>query len=157
MRIVVISDSHRRKGVIDDILSAQPQAKHVFFLGDNVSDIEDYEFIYPDKKFHIVSGNCDGFSLYPTVGMEIVEGKKILFTHGHTFSVKYSAEKLLDAAKKSGCEIALYGHTHVSKIVYDDGVYLVNPGSVSKPREGKASYAVIDITDKGIMPIIVEI
>ena len=92
MRIVVISDSHRRKGVIDDILSAQPQAKHVFFLGDNVSDIEDYEFIYPDKKFHIVSGNCDGFSLYPVVAMEIVEGKKILFTHGHTFSVKYSIE-----------------------------------------------------------------
>ena len=33
-----------------------------------------------------------------------------------------------------------------------DGIYLVNPGSV---RQG--SYAVIDITDSGIMPVLMKI
>ena len=53
--------------------------------------------------------------------------------------------------------IALCGHTHIPDILYENGIYLVNPGSCSKPRSSKPTYAVIDITDKGIMPVIVEI
>ena len=59
MRIVVISDSHKRTGVIDKILSSQTEAKHIFFLGDNIDDIEDFEYLYPDKIFHSVCGNCE--------------------------------------------------------------------------------------------------
>lgn len=157
MRIVVISDSHKRRGVIDKILSAQPEAEHIFFLGDNVSDIEDYEFIYPDKAFHTVCGNCDFASLLPTVGAEIINGCKILYTHGHNFGVKYGLGELKRTARENNCQIALYGHTHISKILYEDGIYFVNPGSCSSPREGRASYAVIDITDSGVMPIIIEL
>ncbi len=157
MRIVVISDSHRNTRAIEKILDSQREAKHIFFLGDNTSDIEDFEFLCPDKIFHTVSGNCDYISSYPCVGVENLCGKKILFTHGHTFSVKYSPERLLETAKANGCHIVLYGHTHISQILYDDGIYLVNPGSCSRPRSGNASYAVIDITEKGIMPIIIEV
>lgn len=157
MRILVISDSHRRTDVIDRILSSQPDAGYVFFLGDNVGDIEDFEFIYPDKKFCVVSGNCDFASPVPTVGVEFVNGKKILYTHGHNFNVKYTTENLKKTARDNNCHIALFGHTHISKILYEDGLYIVNPGSCAKPRESRASYAVIDITDSGIMPIIVEL
>ena len=158
MRITVISDSHRRSGVIDKILSARDDSTHIFFLGDLVSDMDDFELLYPEKKFHIVSGNCDGFSLYPYVGLEILNGVRIMYTHGHTFSVKYGTSRLLEAAKQNNCQIVLYGHTHVSNILYEDGIYIVNPGSVSSPRDSsRASYAVIDITDKGIMPIIIEV
>ncbi len=157
MRIVVISDSHRRTGVIDKILSSQPQAKYVFFLGDNVRDIEDFEFIYPDKKFCVVSGNCDYNSFIPTTGIETVNGVRIFYTHGHTLNVKYTTENLIKSAKQNNCQIALYGHTHISKILYDDGLYIVNPGSVSHSREGGPSYAVIDIMPNGIMPVIIGI
>ncbi len=157
MRIVVISDSHKRTAVIDKILDAQKEAQHVFFLGDNTADIEDFEYIYPEKKFHIVCGNCDYCSFYPVFGFENICGKKILFTHGHTLSVKYGTQRLHELARDRGCDIALFGHTHVSQILYDDGLYLVNPGSCSSPRESKASYAVIDITESGIMPIIIEL
>lgn len=157
MRIVVISDSHKRTNIIDKILSSQTEAKHVFFLGDNVSDIEDFEFIYPDKIFHTVCGNCDFGSVIPSIGVEKVNGKRILYCHGHTQGVKYGTGNLLKTAKENNCDIALFGHTHISRILYEDEVYLVNPGSCSSPREGRASYAVIDITDKGIMPIIIEI
>lgn len=157
MRIVVISDSHRRTGVIDKILSAQPDAAHVFFLGDNASDIEDFEYLYTEKTFHTVCGNCDFASVLPVMGLEVLAGKRILYTHGHTLSVKYGTGRLSQLARQNNCDIALFGHTHISQILYEDGLYLVNPGSCSCAREGRNSYAVIDITQKGIMPIIIEV
>ena len=51
--------------------------------------------------------------------------------------------------------ITLFGHTHIPVTVYEEGVWLVNPGSVSAPRQGKPTYAVIDIEQNGIMPIII--
>ena len=157
MRIVVISDSHRRTGVIDKILSDQSTASHVFFLGDNVSDIEDFEFLYPEKTFHTVCGNCDFYSTVPSVGVEVLEGVRIFYTHGHNYNVKYGTQRLSETAKANCYDIVLYGHTHIAKILYEDGIYIVNPGSCSTPRAGKASYAVIDITKQGIMPIIIEV
>jgi putative phosphoesterase len=126
-------------------------------LGDITDDIEDFTYLYPQKHFHIVSGNCDYFSLYPAVNIEDILGYKIFYTHGHTFNVKSGVEKLKSAALKAGCKIALYGHTHSSQILYEDGLYIVNPGSVSSPRNSRASYAVIDIEENGIMPIIVNL
>ena len=157
MRIVVISDSHRRTHIIDKILSSQPDAKYVFFLGDNLADIEDFEFIYPEKSFFAVSGNCDFASTVPSIGVETLSGKKILYTHGHNFNVKYTIENLKNTAIQNNCDIVLYGHTHISKVLYEDGIYIVNPGSCSSPREGRASYAVIDIQGDGVLPIIIDI
>lgn len=157
MRIVVISDSHKRSDVVEKILYSQPDAKAVFFLGDCTADIEDMEFIFPDKKFYIVSGNCDYCSVYPFAAVAAVGDKKIFYTHGHSLSVKYGTGQLLEAAKQNGCQIALYGHTHVSNIVYEDEIYLVNPGSCSRGRDFHESYAVIDIESNGIMPVIIKI
>ena len=155
MRIAVISDSHRRSGNIRKILDEQQNARHVFFLGDVTGDIDDLIKFYPDKIFHIVSGNCDIFSSYPSADIAEIGEHRIFFTHGHTLSVKYGTERLISAARTAGCDIALYGHTHVSKILYEDGLHVVNPGSCAEPREGGKSYAVIDIEKNGVMPIII--
>lgn len=158
MRVLVISDSHRNSRVIEKILYAQPTAIHVFFLGDLAGDIEDFEYIFPEKKFHVLSGNCDYFSAFPSSGIEKVGDKKIFYTHGHTLGVKSSTSHLLKTAKAQECDIALFGHTHIPLTLYEDGVWLVNPGSCSSPREGKPpTYAVIDIENNGIMPIIIEV
>lgn len=157
MRIVVISDSHKRSDIIEKILYAQPEASDVFFLGDCDNDIEDYQYVFTDKRFHILSGNCDYYSTRPSSAIATVGGKKIYYTHGHTLSVKYGTERLLDTARQNRCDIALYGHTHVSKILYEDGVYIVNPGSCSSPRDFHESYAVIDIEPNGIMPVIINL
>ena len=157
MRITVISDSHRNSCVIRKILEAQSASDLVFFLGDITADIEDIQYEYPNKIFNIVSGNCDFFSEYPTVGVANAAGHNILYTHGHTLSVKHGIERLKNAAAEKNCDIALYGHTHVSRILYEDGIYIVNPGSCSQPRDGRASYAVIDIEKNGVMPIIINL
>ncbi len=157
MRIVVISDSHRNKAVIRNILDAQVEAKDVFFLGDVTPDMEDMEFEYLEKRFHIVSGNCDYCSFFPTTATEKIGNIRIFYTHGHTLGVKGGVGNLIRAAKQNECNIALYGHTHISQILYEDGVYVVNPGSCAKSRDFNNSYAVIDIEENGIMPIIIKI
>ena len=156
MRLLVISDTHGRSALIDRVLRLESGAKEVFFLGDVVRDIEDTVFEYTDRNFHIVRGNCDYFCDYPV--FDVVdykaEGACVYFTHGHNHFVKSGTEDILKAAKSVGANIALYGHTHIANIEYRDGVYIINSGSLALPRDGAASYAVIDITKAGILPAI---
>ena len=156
MRILVISDSHGRTSEIEKAIEAQPTAKNIFFLGDCVNDIEDLEFLYPDRIFHKVCGNCDFSSMLPSAKETLLNSVTIFFTHGHPYSVKSGIGRLKAEAKLRGAKLVLYGHTHISKIDYEEGIYFVNPGSLSSGREGGTSYAVIDIEPNGIMPIIVK-
>ena len=157
MRIVVISDSHGNGSVVDRIIRSQKNAEAIIFLGDVVTDIEDFVYEYTDKRFYIVSGNCDRFSEYRTTEVAKIGGVNIFITHGHTLGVKGGIGILATAARQQNCKIALYGHTHIPNIKYDDGLYIVNPGSCSRSRDGGNSYAVIDIRDNGILPTIIRI
>lgn len=155
MRILVISDSHGSTLAIDKAISAQPLAKHIFFLGDKLSDIEDFDILYPDRIFHTVSGNCDFYSQTPSHDMTEVAGKRIFFTHGHEYGVKSGTSHLLSYGRALGSDIILYGHTHIADTEYANGIYSVNPGSIGNSRGGKNSYAFIDIEKNGIIPVIV--
>ncbi len=157
MYILVISDSHGRVGEIEKVIEAYPEVKHIFFLGDCVSDIEDCQYIYSDRTFHIAQGNCDGHTLFKSEDMITLYGKKIFFTHGHSYYVKQSMEKLYAAASARGADLVLYGHTHTAKTEYADGIYFVNPGSIGSGTLGYTSFALVDITEKGIMPSIVRV
>lgn len=155
MRILVLSDSHGRRVPLERAIEAQPQARAVFFLGDFVRDAEELPLLYPERTFYTARGNCDFASDLPETGCATVGGVKIFYTHGHTCGVKSGTGGLEQAARRAGATIALYGHTHVAEIHYRDGLYLVNPGSVSQPREGPASYAVIDLTPAAPVPVLV--
>ena len=157
MRIAVISDSHGHSGILDRIIRREANAKAVIFLGDVTSDIEDFTYEYTDKKFYIVSGNCDRFSEFPYSRTENIGGVNFFITHGHTLMVKGGTAALEKAARQSNWQIALYEHTHIPNIKYEDGLYVVNPGSCARSRDGGNSYAVIDIRDNGILPSIVRI
>jgi putative phosphoesterase len=156
MRILVMSDAHGQIRGAEKALEAHPDAKQVFYLGDGSDKIHELKSFYPDRNINIVSGNCDFNSNFMSRGEAVVNGIRILYTHGHRYNVKYGIQLLYDEAKTIGAKLVLYGHTHVSKIEYIDGIYFVNPGALSRSRDGHESYAVIDITDKGIMPIIIK-
>lgn len=158
MRILVLSDSHGRVGALDRIIEKEQSAFHIFFLGDVIRDIENLVHLHSDRNFHIVSGNCDYFSTYPAFDFARVGETKILFSHGHTFSVRSGdTGRLVNFAAENECSITLYGHTHVPDIDYKDGIYIVNPGSVGRSREGAESYAVLDISKSGVLPHIIRI
>ena len=156
MRIVVFSDSHGDIFQAIEVVRRNEREKIFVFLGDGADELETLREMYPHKEFIGVRGNCDFFCHLPDEYMMDSGGVKLLCTHGHLYSVKYSTEKLGESARKKGATVSLYGHTHKALVKYDDGLYLVCPGSVSRPADRYPTYATIDIIEKGIFCNIVE-
>ena len=94
-----------------------------------------------------MSGNNDALSHVPLQQLVTIGSKKIFITHGHTFGVRLSRERLALYAKKAGADIAVFGHTHECCDEYILGVHVFNPGSMGYyPR----TYGVIDIENDEI-------
>jgi len=146
MRILVISDSHGAKRMVEKVAALHDNARAIIFLGDGLRDIENLEYIYPQTKIYAVPGNCDFFSNENPIGKIEISDKLIYFSHGHIHNVKYDTDGFINAARLSGADIALFGHTHIPFTKYDEGLYVMNPGSLKKD-----SYGIIDITSAGIV------
>lgn len=158
MRIIVVSDTHRRFQEFYDIITKHRQEAALFIhLGDGQREVDDILELFPDLNLHCVRGNCDYGSILPEVEVVSAGNERILCTHGHNFFVKSTLEPLKKFALQNNCRIALYGHSHKSDTHYEDGIYFMNPGSPSQPRGCKPSYGIIDITTRGIMTFIVEL
>lgn len=158
MRVIVISDTHRDFFHLREIVEKHREEAALFLhLGDGEREMEDLLALYPDLPYKYVRGNCDLVSLAPIEDVASVGGVNIFMTHGHHYNVKYTMDDLLRAARERNCTIALYGHTHVKVTKYQDGIYIMNPGSPSEPRDGRASYGIIDIVPGGIMTFTVDL
>lgn len=152
MRIIAFSDTHGKFNVIHNIIEDNKGAEMFIFLGDGERELEDIKNYYPDKKILNVNGNCDFNSMAKSIDATFANGKKIIFLHGHTHNVNYGTQGILKLAHENNANIVLFGHTHQRLCSYEEGVYLFNPGSASRPRDGKApSYGFIDITNAGIV------
>lgn len=157
MRILVVSDTHGDISDFELALSQQKKADLVIHLGDCERDVDYVKELYPNKRFLNVSGNCDFGSVIPPEGETIVGGKRIFYTHGHTYHVKFGINAVIDEAKHRGVDILLFGHTHVPVTEYEDGLYIMNPGSIGHPQQGGPTYGIIDITKAGITLNIAEV
>lgn len=65
--------------------------------------------------------------------LDEIDGFRILFTHGHKYSVKYGRYRLGLRSRELNVDVCFYGHTHVVSIEEDKGIYFINPGSISLP------------------------
>ena len=155
MRLLVFSDSHGKSSAMEQVAWDHPEADALLHLGDCERDFEGVQILFPQKIIRMVRGNCDWFSQTPVVDMLTVAGKRILLAHGHTFQVKISLEDIMAEAKNRQADIVLFGHTHVPLVDYKDGIYVLNPGSISLPRAGAPTYGVVDITEAGIVTRVV--
>ncbi|MCI8497318.1 MAG: metallophosphoesterase [Clostridiales bacterium] len=155
MRILVVSDTHRDAYVLQKAVNQQPGAQVVIHLGDGADEAEELSYRYPEKQVLFVRGNCDFASDAPAQGLIMLEGRRILYTHGHLYQVKFGEGALLEEAQRQKADIVLYGHTHHAVTAFTGGIYLMNPGSLGRPDEKGRSYGIIDITPSGIMTNIV--
>lgn len=154
MRVLVISDTHGDYTNLNNILLSQRKAEVVFFLGDGADDIEKVKPNYPEKMFITVRGNCDWGSDLPIEQFFTLEGKKIMSTHGHAYDVKFTYSRVINHAKYNDCDILLFGHTHTPITEYEDGLYIMNPGSA---HGYGGTYGIIDITPQGIVTNILKV
>ncbi len=155
MRVIVISDTHGSYANLCNVVKRNMSADAFIHLGDGEKEYRLLMEALPElsKKFYYVRGNCDyGGDGADYRVIDIAPGYRIFATHGHLYGVNFSLATLTGVARDNRCNIALYGHTHVRRCSYDNGVYIMNPGSASRPRDGQPpSYGYIDITDSGVM------
>ncbi len=163
MTYLVLSDSHGRRDRVDAVLSMHGDARGVLFLGDGIRDLSPTAITADGKLFAGVRGNCDsiflGFSEY-TYSDELLlclDEYTVMMLHGHTKSVKSGLSRCVRYAAERGADVLLYGHTHIPEESYLpagtelDGyvlsrpMWIMNPGSLGAPEEGKPSFGLLQI------------
>lgn len=146
-RIAVVSDSHGDIENIRSFRSSLGQVDALYHLGDHAEDAERLAALL-NCGFVAVRGNCDPFSPAPLSNTVEWHGKRILLLHGHTVMGRLH---LLYAAKEANADAVLFGHSHVPSMETVEGVLLLNPGSLSRPRTCKGpSIAVLELTDDAL-------
>lgn len=154
MRILVVSDTHGDFYSFKKAVEAQRAADVIIHCGDSRNELDEIKLLYPEKVVIAVKGNCDFASSLPLTEERVFENKKLFITHGHAYNVKMTMYNLCCAAREHKADIVIFGHTHNAIAEYDDGLYILNPGSLNGYN---ASYAYIDITDKGIVTNIIKL
>ena len=160
MRIVVLSDTHGNYFNLESIILRNTDADWIIHLGDGEHELDNFILSHQKlaPKIIHVAGNCDFDSLSNDVFVLPVLEHKILATHGHLYGVSGSLDRLKNLALTNGCDIVLFGHTHVRYQSNENGLYIMNPGSASLPRDGKKpSFGNIDISPAGVVTNIVDV
>ena len=147
MKILVLSDSHGNTRGVLEAVTRHPDADAAFFLGEGSRDDDALEEEFPRLPVYRVCGNCDFGTFDPVEGLAPLGGVVFFYTHGQAYSVKDGLDRLAEAAKARGADVALFGHTHEPLCEMRDGVALFNPGSAGYLR---GTYGVITVRDKRI-------
>ncbi|MBR4288545.1 MAG: phosphodiesterase [Clostridia bacterium] len=152
MKWLIASDLHGDAATCEQLFEAYTKegAERLLFLGDLLyhGPRNDLPGGYAPKKvitllnerkeeIFCVRGNCDTevdqmVLEFPILAdyMLLPLGEKMVFaTHGHKFNKDH-----LPLLKKG--DILLHGHTHVPTWEEKDGIYILNPGSVTIPKAG---------------------
>ncbi|MDR1002854.1 MAG: metallophosphoesterase [Oscillospiraceae bacterium] len=157
MRAIVVSDTHGNFRNLLKVFERHSDSELFVFLGDGESDYRRLISRNPTMRYVLVRGNCDfGTEANLTEIIDFGE-KRILCTHGHAFSVKRGLGGLIASSKEQNADVCLFGHTHVPCSFYDDGLYVMNPGSLSNGVDGGCSYGILDITEAGVAAFTVKL
>ena len=151
MKIMIASDIHGSAYYCEKMLDAykKEQADRLLLLGDILyhGPRNDLPKDYAPKKvismlnevkneLLCVRGNCDtevdqmvlDFPVLADYSILYIDGVTIFATHGHHFNLKN-----MPPHKEN--DILLHGHTHVPACICENGMWYINPGSVSIPKE----------------------
>lgn len=148
-KVLVVSDTHGLNERLIDVIKKEKPFDLLVHCGD--ASMTEYELAtIADVPVHVVQGNCDYFYDLSPVSIFEYQGHKIFVTHGHNYKVDWGYDNLLYRAQELKADIVMFGHTHVPVIKEIDGITIVNPGSLSRPRQigGEPTYAVLDIFEQ---------
>ena len=149
-KILIVSDSHRRN---DNLLRVIEKIKPIDVLI-HCGDIEGDDLLLEEVAecpIQVVAGNNDFYYGYEGTKVFDIGKYRVYLTHGHHHGVHYGVERLIEAGKAAGADIVMYGHTHVPSVQHEAGMTILNPGSLTYPRQPgrKPSYIIMEIDRTG--------
>lgn len=130
MKILVISDTHGEISAATRLIKNEAPDQ-VIHLGDCIRDAEELADLFPVLPICRVPGNNDWFTDEAKEKVLRLGGTGIFLCHGHTTGVKGGLYLQIAKALKSCCTVSLFGHTHSPYLEEQDGILLLNPGSVT--------------------------
>ena len=154
-KYLAFSDSHGRdESMLEVIGQYKNELEGLFFMGDMEGSGDRLRNSIPGPTY-VVRGNCDWYSQAPQFQVIRLHGHTVAMTHGHRQHVNTGIDVLKYWALEQGADIVLYGHTHVPFVEQTSRLTVVNPGSISRPRQSDhiPTYAVIDFLDNGELKI----
>lgn len=152
MKALIVSDTHRKDDNLQMVIEEHLPLDMLIHLGDaEGSEYLIRELVNRDCELYLVQGNNDFFSdLEGELEVELGPHRMFL-THGHYYNVSLGVEGLVEEAAERGCDVAMYGHTHRPYLEQSGTVTVLNPGSLSYPRqEGRRpSYMIMEMDETG--------
>lgn len=150
MRILVISDTHRKNDNFLNVVQNIGKLDMVIHLG----DVEGSEYTIEQAAgcpVEFVAGNNDFFSNFSSEKTLQIGRYCVMITHGHRYYIGMGNEMLKEEAIARGADIVMYGHTHKPVIDISDNIIAINPGSLSYPRQEnkRPSYIIMEIDEAG--------
>ena len=151
MKVLIVSDTHGREQNLAEALEQTGLIDQLIHLGDVEGGAEHIRELAGDAPAAIIAGNNDFFCDLPNERIFTLGGHRIFMTHGHGYFVHSGTLYLKREARKKGADIVMFGHTHKPYMEEDNELLVLNPGSLSLPRqEGhRPTYIVMEIADDG--------
>lgn len=149
MRILVVSDTHGDyKSLAATLKLLGRSVGAVVHLGDGSGDMRSAAHTgVPMPPSYCIRGNVDSDTSFPLIRRIDAEGKTIIAAHGHRYPLGQGVSCLVRAAKEEGARAFLFGHTHIPYMEDRNGVLVLNPGSLSRPRgQWGPSLAIIEVS-----------
>ncbi|MFV0380442.1 MAG: metallophosphoesterase family protein [Anaerorhabdus sp.] len=144
VKVIVMSDNHGHINPIVYLKNIYVEADMLIHCGDYLID-ENYL-----NGLIFVRGNNDYDFNVPEEIVIKIKNHKCMIVHGHK-SLFNGKKNLVSLAKRNGCDVIFYGHTHIFDDSVIDGVRIINPGSLHFNRDGsKPSYAEVIFEDDKI-------
>ena len=143
MKILIVSDTHRKDGNLQWVMEKEKPFDMLIHLGD-AEGSEQYiaHWAEPGCELEMVLGNNDFFSHLERERDLMIGKYKTLLTHGHYYHVSLSTEYLKEEARSRDFDDRKKGQKDL---------IVLNPGSLSYPRqEGRRpSYMIMEIGEDG--------
>jgi len=153
MKILIISDTHGQHRTLDYVIEKEEPIDMLIHCGD-LEGGEHYLDAFINCPIHMVKGNNDFFSDVIREEVFEVAGWKILLCHGHSYFVSLDYNRIKEEGRNRNVDIVMFGHTHKPYLEEEDDLTILNPGSLSQPRqEGHQPSYIIMTVQEGEKPI----
>ena len=151
MKILIVSDTHKKNENYFKVLEMH-HPDMVIHCG----DAEGSEYALSSAAecpVYIVLGNNDFFSDLPREITLDIGSYKVWVTHGHNYYVSMGTEMIRKEGISRGVDVVMFGHTHRPYFEQDEKITILNPGSLSFPRQPgrQGSYMIMEIHPDGEM------
>ncbi len=152
IKALVFSDSHGRDEAMLEVAGRYPDIQAVFHLGDSERGLGRLEEAV-SCPVYAVRGNCDFMLNLPREQIVEFAGRRIAMCHGHRYMNYGSIDAMKYWALENEADIVMFGHTHVPFLKQGYNLTVLNPGSISRPRQDSAipTFTLMELDNDGQM------